>query len=153
MIGTRGNFDSLLDMLRDFSYNLYVNKMGIVVDIEGEEVNNERYITLTQFYSLYCLAYKDLDERKENKPIKKIDRKFVDRALSSYGTFNYFINTLIGEYRIYDDIGTGKVTYEPYQPIADFFFNNMAKKEILMTFLKNEIKNVFDEEKTNKRVK
>ena len=97
------------------------------------------------------MAYKDFDEARNDKPVEIIDRAFIDRALASYGLFNYFLNTCVGEYRIFDDIGTGKVTYIPYQPIADYFFSDPMKKEVLMTFLKNELKDVFDNE--NVRVK
>ena len=119
---------------------------GKVVNDQGEVVNDDHIITNTTFYSLYCMAYKSFDEVKNNKQVEVIDRAFVDRALSTYGLFNYFLNTCVGEYRIFDEIGTGNVTYEPYQPIADYFFSDPMKKEVLMSFLKNELKDVFGNE-------
>ena len=152
MISKKVDCSSLLDELRDISNNYYMNNNGEIINKDGEIVNDEEIISKTKLYILYCMAYKVIDEANKKESIKVIDKAFITRALTSYGMFNYFINVCLGEYRIYDDIGTGMVSYVPYQPLADFFFENDFRKEILLDYLKKKL-DVKEDQKKNKGVK
>ena len=152
MISKKVDCSSLLDELRDISYNYYMNTKGEVIDKDGNVQDDEHINIKTKFYILYCMAYKALDEMNKQESLSKIDRQFIDRALTTYGMFDYFINVCIAEYRIYDEIGTGIVTYLPYKPLADFFFENNARKMILFNYLKSEILSL-EEENSKRRVK
>lgn len=152
MVSKKEDYSYLLDELREVSKYYYWDKIGRIVDIDGNEQFDDDIVIKTDFYTEYCFAYKAMDEYNETVKTK-INREFIDRALTSYGAFNYFINTCIAEYRVYSDIGTGKVSYIPYQVLADYFFQNEAIKETLMEYLKHVLDYVFDEEKSYGRVK
>ncbi len=147
------DYSYLLDNLRDLSRVYSLDLTGEVINKDGQVENNERVKNSLKFDILYCMAYRKMDTYREKNPSNTFDRQTVDRALASYGMFTYFINTCVGEYGIYDDIGTGEVTYIPYQPLADFFFEDETRKEILMNYLRDELKNVFENESDKKRVK
>ena len=145
MISNRQNYSYLLDNLKEIANTNYYN-------LDNDEIDSESIIIYSKFYQYYVYAYAYM-LRVRDKKVSLFNRDMVDRALSNYGVFNYFINTCIGEYSIYDDIGTGKIVYAPYQPIADFFFENEDRKEVLMNYLKKELYQVFNQEKPIKRVK
>lgn len=152
MISKKEDYSYLLDELRSTSYRYYWDTIGRVVNKDREEQTDESIISSTDFYMTYCIAYLMM-EKKDNNVEIKIDRAFMDRALTSYGAFNYLINTIISEYRVYGDIGTGKVSYIPYQQMADYLFLNEDIKTIVMEYLKNKLNYIFDEEKSKVRVK
>ena len=144
MISQREDFGYLLDRLKEIANINYF-------EVDDNEIDSESILTYSRFYQYYVYAYAYM-LRVRNKKDSLINHDMVDRALSNYGIFNYFINTCIGEYKMYDDIGTGKVIYAPYQPLADFFFESEEKKEILMNYLRKEFKVIFNE-KPKVRVK
>lgn len=152
MVLRREDYSYLLDNLRDIAYNYYLYYNGDIIGKDGKVKTDERLKTCVKFYMLYCLAYKNMMDMQENNPNKYIDRETIIRALASYDMFNYFINTCVGEYCIYDEIGTGMVTYNPYQPLADFFFEDESRKESLMNYLNSELANVFNNDEV-RRVK
>ena len=154
MISKRQDYSYLLDELRNISHQYSLNFDYGIIDKNGEIQHDEHITTKFKFYMIYCLAYKKMDETKEKKSKEcVIDKETIDRALASYGMFNYLVNTCIAEYRIYDDIGTGKVSYIPYEPLANFFFENDYRREVLINYLNNELDYVFSDENGKKRVK
>ena len=150
MVSRKEDYSYLLDDLREISQEYHWDVVGRVVDNNGVEQNDEVIITKTDFYMGYCFAYRAFEQSKDNTPIK-VDRAFIERALSSYGAFNYLINTCLGEYRVYNTVGTGKVSYVPYQALADHIFNYDLLKDSLINYLKQELSNVFEEENTYKK--
>ena len=143
----------LLDDLREASYKYYVNNNGEILDINGEIQNDERVIRNVKFYILYCMAYKNMDDMNKTKTSNVIEKELINRALASYGMFNYLINICIAEYRLYDEIGTGKITYAPYQKVADFFFENETRKAFLVDYLASNFEEICEIENAKKRVK
>ena len=145
MITKNEDYTYLLTKLREIANTKYF-------ELDRDEIDNDTFVTYSMFCQYYCYAYANLLKMRDNKEYL-IDRNLVDQALTSYQIFNYFINLCTHEYMIYDDIGTGNITYMPYQPLADFFFENKDKKEILMRYLRKELSNVFGKEVIKKRVK
>ena len=130
-----------------------MNSDGDILDINGEIQNDEQVIRNVKFCLLYCMAYKNMDDMNEKKKANISEIEVIKRALASYGMFNYLINVCIAEYRLYDDIGTGKITYAPYQQLADFFFENETRKSFLVDYLVNNFEEIREIENTKKRVK
>ena len=153
MISKKEDYSYLLDDLRSISYNYYLNYNGDIINKNGKIEKDDRIKLCVDFYALYCMAYKKMNDIKEKSPKKNIDRETIIRALASYEIFNYLINICIAEYRLYGDIGTGIVSYIPYEPLFDFFFEDNCRKETLVKYLNNELDNVLNDENTKKRVK
>ena len=145
MISKIRDYTCLLTKLREIANTKYF-------EIDRDEIDNDTFITYSMFCQYYCYAYAYLLKVRDNKDYL-IDRNLVDQALNSYTIFNYFINTSVKEYMLYDDIGVGKITYAPYQPLADFFFETDDKKEILMRYLRKELSDVFKKKDEKRRVK
>ena len=135
----------------DYSYSLYVLKKVASNNVADLDLDDETLYTYSVFYKVYTFAYAYLLKNK-NKAKVTVNKKMVEKALSSYVIFNYFINTCATEYEIYNDIGTGDITYEPYQPLADFFFINPDNKELLISYLKKEKVIENDEKKELNRI-
>lgn len=154
MISKRQDYSHLLDNLRNISHQYSLNFDYDVIDKNGVLQQDERIVNSFKFYMLYCMAYKRMDEIKENNSKECVmDKETINRALASYGMFNYLINTCIAEYRIYGDIGTGRVSYIPYESVADFFFENAYRKEMLKNFFNNELASILNDENIKKRVR
>lgn len=153
MVAKKEDYSYLLDDLRNISEEYHWDAIGRIVDKEGKEQDDDYIVNKTDFYMYYTYAYRALDYDKDSNKAVKVDRAYIERALTSYGAFNYFINTCVGEYRIYGEIGTGNVTYVPYQPLADYFFNDEGNKEILLDYLYQELGYIFKDETNKRRVK
>lgn len=143
MISKRENYNYLLDNLREVTEEYYTKK----------DINEEVYSTsIVMFSQLYCLAY-----RYKNGIVGQVsnDKKneFAYYALNDYNTFNSFINNCVNEYRMYNELGTGKVLYVPYQELADFFFSDNYYKSVLTNYLRSELEELItiDEEKKNSK--
>ncbi len=149
MVSKRCDYSYLLDELRSISNEYHLNVNGKVVNNNGEEKDDSRLIANIKFYIVYCMAYRFADsvynENKENNSI--------NRALTNYGMFNSFVNNCLGEYRIYGDIGTGNVKYVPYQALADFFFENNVRKDLLKDYLNCELENILSDKNSKIKVK
>ena len=148
MISKKGDYSYLLDELKEFYNNYQLTMDDKIFDLNGEEQTDYEITTKLRFARTYCLAYAVVDTI-DTKEIPKKSKEYIERVFGSYGMFNYFINTCLGEYRIYEDIGTGKVNYYPYQLLADFFFGLDLMKNILIDYLKIE----FEKEDCKTRVK
>lgn len=131
---------------QDYS-NLLLELMNIA---NSNYQNDEKVFVNSMFAKCYCYAYMRGVYNQDNFLINK---DLVDEVLSNHKVFNYFINTCIMEYNIYGEVGSGKITYAPYQRLADFFFEDENRKEILINYLQSEIKDVFNIEKAKIRVK
>ncbi len=140
----RGDYSYLLDNLKQVASHYYFNNEGLIVSYDGRVEKDFRIVINAEFYNLYRRAYKELMEKGCDCKISENNRDLVNHMLMDYDKFNYFINTCIGEYQLYNDIGTGKVSYIPYQSLADFFFKNDVKKGILKTYLKVELKDTLE---------
>ena len=143
------DYSFLLDNLKRISENYSIDGSGNIVNKDGDIETNEYIIINTKFYNLYCMAYKDLAEVLDNYPIETIDRAFINRALSDYHTFNRFINNCIVEYKMYDDLGTQKISYTPNSVLSRGCFRN---KWVVYDYLKCELSEIFNNE-DNKRVR
>lgn len=141
----REDYSSLLNTLKEIStINYYA--------LDNNELEDEELIINSLFCKYYCFAYAHMIGVRDNRDCP-INRASIDQALSNYDVFNYFLNTCVDEYMLYDDIGTGKVVYVPYQPLADYFFSNPFRKEVLVNYVKNELLEKYNNEETKKRVK
>ena len=148
MISKKEDYSYLLDDLGEVSNNYSWNNKGEVVDLNNVVCEDSEIELKIRFFTLYSLAYRYNDSEEENT-LPEMTNAYKERILSSYNIFNYFINTCLCEYRIYNDLGTGKVMYYPYQKIADFFFGTKELKSLVLDYLKSEI----ELEECKKRVK
>ena len=154
MISKRNDYSFLLDDLKATAEKYYVNNYGRVVDIDDKLVNDETIILNTKFYTLYCMAYKNLAEAIDNYPIDNaMNEEFIKRALSDIDVFNSFINNCVSEYNMYNSVGTGYIMYFPYGLLSDFFFKNMIRTRILTQYLNNELANFLNKDEEKIRVK
>ena len=128
MVKERYNYSLLLDILRYAHDNYQINKEGNIINDYNVVEQNNCAIATVRFSYLYSLAYKS---------IGAMENTFID-----YKTFNSFINICLNEYKIYSDIGTGKVLYFPCQGIADYIFMNDQYRNMLIDYLENVIINI-----------
>lgn len=138
MISGKKDCSDYLDELRLFSKNYRISEKGEIVDKEGNVVTDQHIIRKTKFYILYCLAYKALDEATKMEEVE-MNQNLIDRALGNYSLFNYLINVAIAEYQIYDEIGTGILTYLPYEQAAAFFFEDEGRRKVFSDYVIFEI--------------
>ncbi len=137
-MSSRKDYRYLLEELRDYVYNYSINQNGEVIDKSGNIVNDELTIANVDFLIEYSMAYETFDEKSANDK-NKVNISYGERVLSSYGVFNNLINNLVSEYNVYGYIGTGYVSYSPYQDIAEYLFNNSYR--ILIKYLKLNVLN------------
>lgn len=138
MVSKRRECLSLLNNLRMIAENFKINEEGFVVDQNGEQETNEANIIRMKFCVLYVSAYKHLLESFDNKLTYVINEEFVNRALSDYGVFRSFINNCVIEYNMYNTVGTGNISYFPFQALADELVN-IRTKDFLIDYLKCEL--------------
>lgn len=131
-------YDSWLEELQIISRNYQLDLIGDVFDNEDKIQTDENICLKTSMYFAYCNAYKNYINEIE-KPLKVDDIAIYTRALYDYGVFNSFISNCIIEYRMYNHIGTGKISYNPYYDIAEFFFKDLSKVKILEEYIKNKL--------------
>ena len=150
MYPKRDNYNYLLDELGSIVYG-YRYKDGRRVDKEGNPVSDEINIK-DSFYLLYNHAYCYADDPSVELTVGDDYEPFY--ILKSYDEFNFLINTMLMEYRVFNDVGTGKVSYFPYEKMAEYLFseekyeNDNTKKTII-----DYLTTVFDLEDCKKRVK
>ena len=153
MISKRCDYSLLLDNLKIIVDNYSYDSIGQIIDKNGKVYDDERIATDLMFYYQYAMAFNRLDSEDEVDDTICNDKKFANCVLTSYGIFNSFINNCAAEFRIFEDIGTGKITYAPYQQLADFFFENEIRKGILMDYLTCELSMLFYKNYSFVRVK
>ena len=142
MVSKRRECLSLLNNLRTVADNYKINSEGLVIYKDGEQETNEKNIIRMKFCVLYVSAYKHFLESIDDKTYE-INEEFVQRALSDYGVFRSFINNCVVEFNMYDTIGTGNISYFPYQALAKELidFNN---KQFIVDYLMCELGNDLD---------
>lgn len=153
MVSRRNDYSYLLNNLNLMAENYHINDNGLVVNLNNEEEKDGYVILNTQFYTLYCMAYKRFIEVVENVNIDYFNKGIIDRALSDYRTFNSFINNCICEYLMYDKIGTGYISYFPFKPLADFIMENSENKKVLTDYIICELEKLAKLEQEKERVK
>ena len=131
-------YDSWLEELQNICRNYQLDLIGDVFDNENKIQTDENICLKTSMYFAYCNAYKYYIYEME-RPLKADDNAIYTRALYDYGIFNSFISNCVIEYRMYNHIGTGKISYYPYYDIADFFFKEFSKVKILEEYIKNKL--------------
>ena len=146
----REDYSYLLDELSDIVYG-YRYKYGVLVDKNDEPVSDD-INKKNGFYLLYNHAYCFADDTNTESTVREDYEPFF--ILKSYDMFNFLINTMLMEYQVYNDVGTGKVNYFPYEKMAEYLFSgeeheyNDTKKTII-----DYLTTVFDLEDCKKRVK
>ena len=153
MMSKRKDFSYLLEKFRNVYENYHVDRHGVIVDKNHEILMNQNTLSCVYFCNLYCEAYREfaklVDYTRNNKMVDDSNYKgkeFVNRVLSDDKVFNSFMNNLIIEYKMYDQVGTGKISYTPFSVISDYIFENYERTYIIYAFLKNELKNVIEED-------
>ena len=142
----------MYNLSKAYSNCRYVD--NVLVDLEGNPVDEDTK-TKIEFLQIYLRGFRATDPNGEDTEYT-MGADYPLLVLCSYDMFNFFINTCISEYCVYGDVGTGKVLYFPYQPVADAFFHNNEfenAKEILMNYLRTELKSIFDDNNYKRRVK
>ena len=129
--------------LRTVAENLKVDNNSILVDKNGEVEKNEGNIIRMKFCILYVLAYKKFLESIDNKGTFEVNDGFVERVLSDYNIYRSIINNSIVEYNMYNQIGTGNISYFPYQVLANSLFNEKNIPTVT-SYLKSEFKKDLD---------
>ena len=147
MNSKREDYSYLLDELSSIVYG-YRCKEGVLVDENDEPVSDD-INKKDAFYLLYNHAYTYADTYATEDTVGDDYEPFF--VLKSYDEFNFLINTMLREYQVFNDVGTGKVSYYPYEKMAEYLFSgeeyefNDTKKTII-----NYLETVFDLEE-NKR--
>ena len=133
----------LLNNLRYAYFNYDVNK-----DSKGR---NSFLANNYKFSIVYCLAYRTLYRMDSIDPADNMDNYYIAKALSDYGIFNSFMNNCINEYNIYGDVGTGKISYAPYESLALYIFNSPTRKKTFMDFIIGDNKSLDNEDSPKKK--
>ena len=159
MISQREDYSYLLDELSKISgmYRLYYGK---IVDLNGEEFKDETIKDKVEFYILYSYAYQKNDGHWGiNEDVFDGDY-YQAMILCSYNMFNYLINIFLKEYQVYGDIGTGNISYFPYEKAANYLLgiaeaeeNMHSTSEVSKEITINYLNSVFDLKDYKKRVK
>lgn len=131
MISLNKDYSYLLDKIRE-----EVNRNPLNVRLDDNEYGLYYTFAYNYFYAYIYLL------EKRNIPVGDNIR---DVIFSDYNTFNSFINNCVKEYEMFDEIGTGKVTYFPYQELADFLY--VEKRRNIKNFINKTILSKNENEK------
>ncbi len=141
----------LLDELSKIVYSTRFDGYGKLVDQNGNPVSDEIDLKY-DFYLIYNHAYCFADDGLTEAIVGDDYEPFF--ILKSYEMFNFLIKQMIEEYKMYNDIGTGNVSYHPYEKMAEYLFSEtkyefVNTKEVIINYLKT----IYDFEKGKRRVK
>jgi len=140
----------LLDNLKYAYENYGMDREGIVYNLKGEKVTNERVISNRRFSILYCLGYRTTMGMKSGNPIENIDDNYINQALNDYRCFNTFMNIIVN-YGY--DYANYSIDFDAEQ-IISYIIRNKARRTVLKEYLKCEAENIANiQKKQNKGIR
>lgn len=106
-----------------------------------ENIDNGQDEVIREFYRLYNEAYQEL--LKSDPNLSKSDEAInTDDRTQEYSIFESFIKNCLIDYNMWG-LGSGKISFRPYQALYDYFFRNFdvsfTRGKALTAYIKTEV--------------